>query len=128
MLTSTGRLCKATTKGGRSCAAYAVEGSAFCFWHCPEQAEARRAARVSGGLARQGRVGVLRGGQGVVVPLKSLADVVQLLEQTVSDVLTLENSISRARAVGYLAGIAARVLEASDLEERIVRLEQQLGV
>ena len=64
----------------------------------------------------------------MVVPLASLSDVVQLLEQTVGDLLTLENSISRARAVGYLCGVVVKALEASDLEERIVRLEEQLGV
>ena len=127
-MTSTGKVCQARNRRGEPCGAYAVEGYRFCFGHCPELAEQRKAGRVSGGLARQGRSGVLRGGQGVVVPLASLSDVVQLLEQTVGDVLALENSIARARAVGYLAGIAARVLEASELEQRIARLEEKLGV
>ena len=127
-MTSTGRLCKATNARGQPCASYAVEGSAFCFWHCPELAEERKQARSAGGRARHGRSGVLQDGSGVLVPLKSMSDVVNLLEQTVRDLLTLENSISRARAVGYLAGVAVKALEVSELEDRIARLEEKLGV
>jgi len=128
VVSSTGTLCQATTKGGQPCSCYALAGSEFCFWHAPEAAEARKLARVKGGQARQGRSGVLRDGRGVSLPLKSMADVVQLLEKAVGDVLVLENSISRARAVGYLCSVAVKALEVSDLEERITRLEERLGV
>jgi len=125
---SVGTLCRATTKGGQPCSCYALAGSAFCFWHAPEAAEARKLARVKGGRARQGRSGVLPDGSGVPVTLKSLADVVLLLERATNDVLALENSISRARAVGYLCSVAVKALEVGDLEERIVRLEEHVGV
>ena len=60
--------------------------------------------------------------------LGSVGDVVALLEVTVRDVLGLENSVSRARAIGFLAGIALRGLEAGELEDRIGRLEDKIGL
>lgn len=123
-LTSTGRLCKATNARGEPCAAYAVEGSAFCFWHCPELAEARKAARVSGGLARHGRTGILDASRGGV-QLETVGDVLVLLERALSDALVLENSIARARAVGYLVSVAVKVLEVTELERRVTRLEER---
>ena len=127
-MTSAGRLCKARNARGEPCAAYAVAGSRFCFWHDPQKEQERKLARVRGGLARQGRSGIVQDRQGVLIPLRNLSDVVQLVEQTVGDLLTLENSVSRARAVGYLCGVAVKALEASELEERITRLEEQLEV
>lgn len=70
----------------------------------------------------------MRGGQGAPVELRCLADVVGLVERAVSDVLVLENSVARARAVGYLAGIGVKALQASELEARIARLEDHLEV
>ena len=124
---SLGSLCKATNKRGGPCGAYALHGSAYCVAHCPSKAVERKAWRSAGGRARHNRTlgTVATGDQGV--KLGSVGDVVQLLEVAVRDVLTLENSIGRARAVGYLAGIAVRALEVSDLEQRIAVLERKVG-
>lgn len=119
-MTSTGRHCKATRKNGVACASYAVEGSAFCFWHCPDKARERKEARSRGGRARHGR---RLAGDHQGVKLESLADVVRLVEGAVKDVSALENSIARARCLGYLAGVAVKALQVADLEERILRLE-----
>ena len=122
-----GSLCKASRKDGQACCAYSLLDSEFCFAHCPDRAAERKAARSAGGRARHGRSfgAVATGDQGV--KLGSVGDVVQLLETAVRDVLTLENSIGRARCVGYLAGIAVKALEVSDLEDRIASLEAKVG-
>ncbi len=39
------------------------------------------------------------------------------------DTLGLENSIARARTLGYLVGVAAKLLEVGELEERLAYLE-----
>ena len=124
---SRGSLCKATRKDGQACCAYSLLDSEFCFAHDPTRAADRYGARSRGGRARHGRSlgAVATGSQGV--KLGSVGDVVALLQETVRDVLTLENSIGRARAVGYLVGIAVRALEVSDLEDRIARLEAKVG-
>jgi len=104
-----------------------MSGSRYCFFHDPTRSAERRQARSAGGRARHGRS--LNGGQGGdVVVLASVADVVLLLERAARDLLSLENSISRARALAYVGSIAVKALEVGDLEERISALEQKLGV
>ena len=122
-MSASGRQCKASSSSGDRCQAYAVEGSAYCYWHAPELADVRKEARSAGGRARHGRK---LGTDRTRVTLASLADVVELVERAVNDLLQLETSISRARAIGYLAGVACKALEASDLEQRIARLEEQV--
>jgi hypothetical protein len=80
------------------------------------------AARRAGGQARHGRkIGTT--GDGPAVVLSSLGDVLALLERAVNDVLTLENSVNRARALGYLAGAWGALYESSELERRVAALE-----
>jgi len=122
-MVGTSNYCQATNRRGEPCQAYAVKGSSFCFWHSPERAHERKEASSAGGRARHGRSVAVAGEP---VRLASLSDVVSLLEQAVSDVLVLENSIQRARCLGYLCGVAVKALEVSDIEQRIVRLEEQV--
>jgi len=125
-VSSTGRLCQGRNRRGEPCQVRSLPDSEFCWFHDPDKADERRQARSRGGRSRHGRRLTRDGPEDV--SLGSVGDVVSLLEQTVRDVLALENSISRGRAVGYLCGVAVRALEVSDLEDRIVRLEQLQGV
>jgi len=124
---STGNVCKAKRKDGQPCGAYAVEGSDFCFWHTPGLEQERRESRARGGRARHGRV-LSTGMDGDPVVLSSVGDVVGVLERALADVMTLEQSVARARAVGYLCNVAIRALEISELERRLDVLENKLGV
>ena len=126
MGSSTGRQCEAKTKDGRPCASYAVDGSDFCFWHCPHLVGERKRARSRGGHGRHGRSLTTSGAD--LVGLASVSDVVLMLEQTARDLLALENSVSRARAVAYVCATAIRALEVADLEARLARLEELVGV
>ena len=114
-------LCQAVNARGEPCGAYAVTGSRYCFYHDPDLAAERKAARAKGGRVRHGRK--LTTGSDGPTEIASMGEVVDLLEQTINDCLKLENSIARARAIGYLAGTLARVMEMSELEQRIVALE-----
>ena len=124
---NTSNLCAARNRRGEPCGAYAVNGSSFCYWHSPDLADKRKASSAKGGLARQGRSVARADDHGRRVQLADVGDVVSLLESTVRDLLTLENSVSRARAVAYVCSVAVRALEVSELEDRIVRLEGRLG-
>jgi len=119
-----GNLCSARNRRGERCGAYAMDGSSFCYWHNPDIEDRRNASNAKGGLARQGRSVSGADDHGRRVQLGNVADVVSLLESSVRDLLTLENSISRARAVAYVCSVAVRALEVSELEDRIVRLEE----
>ena len=116
--------CEATTKGGQPCQLVALPGSVFCWWHDPDRAGERAEARSKGGRARHGRSLGEVAGNGRQVKIDSLADVVQVLAGELGEVLTLERSISRARAVGYLCGVLAQIYTSSELEARLAALER----
>lgn len=58
--------------------------------------------------------------------MRSVDEVLTLLEKAIHDVLELENSISRARALGTLAMAALKALEVGELENRVAVLEQTI--
>jgi hypothetical protein len=60
--------------------------------------------------------------------LQTAQDVIDLLQEQVAAVRAEKavGAVERARAVGYLAGIALRAIEAGNLAARIEQLEQVL--
>ena len=124
-MVTTANQCKAETKAGQPCQGWAG-ASGYCFSHDPAKAAARHEARAKGGRARHGRhVGAV-GADGQVT-IKDLGDVVQVVTSEINTLLSLEKSISRARAMGYLAGVLVTVYAQSELERRIVALEARIG-
>ena len=122
----TAKRCQALTRDGTPCQAYALEGSDYCFHHDPDRAAERRQARSKGGHARHGRhVGPV--GQAEPADLGSMADVAALLRRTINQTLQLENSLQRARTLGYLSNLFIKALEMSNLEARIAVLEHTLA-
>ena len=118
---STARRCEGRNKRGEPCGATVLRGSAYCWTHDPTKSKERLAARSKGGRARHGRK--LAAGQAEGVTIKTAADVLAIVEMAVNDALGLENSVSRSRTLGYLAGVATKVLELAELEERVALLE-----
>jgi len=120
--TTTKQKCAATNARGEPCNAYAGAGSEFCFWHDPARAADRARARSKGGKARHGRHLATDDGADPV-QVQDVSDILALLARALNDVLALENSIQRGRAVGYLCGQALKVLEVSELNGRLEALE-----
>lgn len=123
---STGKPCRARNVRGEPCSAPA-NASGYCFWHDPARAADRTAARARGGRARHGRtIGEIGGPrERERVSLRTIDDVLALLERTASDLLLLENSINRARALASVAGEAGRLVAAYGFEERLRALERE---
>ena len=68
-------------------------------------------------------------GKSAVLPssefrLESLQNIVQLLEETINQVLTGVLEVRIGQCVGYLAGLSIKVLEQVELEQRIEALEK----
>ncbi len=89
--------------------------------HSPEYAEEIAEARRLGGLRRRREVALA--GAYEFNGLVAVADLRRLLEIAALDTLGLENSIARSRTLGYLVGVAAKLLEVGELEERLAHLE-----
>lgn len=118
--------CRALKRDGSPCNAYAVTGSDYCYHHDPERAAERRQSRSKGGRARHGRsVGPV--GADPAFALDTMTGVTGLLQHAINQTLQLENSIARARALGYLSGLLIKALDIATLEERVLILERLLG-
>ena len=107
------------------CQAAPVKDGDHCFWHSPEYAEDVAEARRLGGLRRRREVTV--SGAYEVNGLETVGDLRRLLVIASLDTLGLENSIARARTLGYLVGVAGKLLETGELEERLAALEAAHG-
>ena len=116
--------CSAITTGRVACTAPPLKDGPLCLWHDPAHADEVAEWRRLGGLRRRKEAAVAGAYQ--FDGLSSVPHVRRLVEVAVIDVLSLENSVSRARAIAYLAQIAAKLLEAGEHEERLARLEQTL--
>jgi hypothetical protein len=57
---------------------------------------------------------------------KTTADIVAILEQAIGDCLALENSVNRARTVGYLALASLKAIELNELADRVAALEMAM--
>ena len=107
------------------CQAAPLKDGNHCFWHSPEYAEDVAEARRLGGLRRRREVAV--SGAYEVNGLETVGDLRRLLVIATLDTLGLENSIARARTLGYLVGVASKLLETGELEERLAILEAAHG-
>jgi hypothetical protein len=119
------KTCKFLKDTGERCRAFAVHDSEYCLWHDPEHAEEVAEGRRLGGLRRRRERTV-----SAAYDFEGLCTIPQIrrpVEVAMLDVLGLENSLGRARTIGYLAQVAASLQEKGEAEERIAALEAALG-
>ena len=117
-----GRLCAHVHPSGRPCGGYAVTGSPNCFAHAPEQADKRAEARRRGG--RAGKAAVLPASD---LSVRSLGDVVGLVEATINDVRCGRVDVRVANAIGVLANVAIKAIQQGELERGLAALEAVLA-
>ena len=117
--------CAHPMPDGRRCRAPVLREGRFCFWHEPGKAEEAQEARRLGGL-RRGRERTLAVAYDLA-GLGSIEAIRRIVEIALFDVLGLENSIARTRALISGALAAAKLLETGELAERIAALEAALA-
>jgi hypothetical protein len=115
------RGCTFQMPDGRLCRASAIRGERYCYMHDPAKAEEAAEARRLGGIRRR-RERTL-GGAYELAGVRTLDDLLRVVEIAVFDLLGLDNSIARARALLHGALVGAKLLETGELEERIAALE-----
>lgn len=107
----------------QGCNAYALKDDpdGLCFWHSPQTADQRKQAGRKGGA--RGKV------ERESLGIETIEDVKRILVETMIELrgAATENTIGKARAVGYIASILLVALEKSDLEQRVGRLEELLS-
>ena len=120
MLNSIKRPCRAKKPDGSSCQAAALPGSDFCFFHDPDRADERQAARSFGGS--RNRMKTLDAAA-PDIKIESCQDVVRLISETINQVRKGDIDPRIANAIGYLSNVLIKAAEMGDLEDRIEDLE-----
>jgi hypothetical protein len=117
--------CKAKTKSGKPCKMRVLKGSSYCFNHAPAAAAQRAAARKRGGEARHNPSA---GDPGAIpAQINSVQDARRILDFVKDELLVLDNTIARNRALIALHDSIAKSIEIGELEERIAALEARLN-
>jgi hypothetical protein len=101
----------------------AMVGSRFCFFHSPAMQKARRAAQQRGGQANGPAV---LPADAADVQLESAKDIAVLLAQTINQARKGQIAPKIAGTIGYLASSLVKILETSNMEERLAKVEKVL--
>lgn len=117
-------ICKSKTTGGQPCQAQAIKGGKFCFTHDPASGKARQEARKRGGYRRR----IDHAGDPAAIPaqVRSLDDVLKVLDYALAEALPLENSIQRGRLIVAIASAFVDAIKTGELENRIAAIEGAL--
>lgn len=116
--------CKAKTTNGQPCQAQAIKGSAFCFTHDPASGAARAKARKRGGERRR----VPHAGNPETIPasVRTIDDVLKVLDYALAESMPLENSIQRGRLIVAIASAFIEAIKTGELESRLAAIESAL--
>jgi len=98
----------------------AMRNSDYCYLHNPEiSQEEKLEAQTRGGQNRSLKV------YQPLPPVKieKTSDIMKLLTDTINQVRQGELDCRVANSIGYLAGVAIKAYETSELEERLERIE-----
>ena len=113
--------CERVKDDGSKCLARAGQGSRYCFFHDPTKENDRKEAQQRGGRANRATV---LPADGPDVPLTSLKDLVGLFARVINLQLKGEVSSKETSSLGYNCSQLAKLLEASNIEQRLVALEK----
>ena len=117
--------CSATTRAGKKSRARARPGRSYCFAHDPELRSTLAKGRREGGRQRASQQASAEVPKSR--PLRTVEDVLGLLEETVGLLLAGRVTERRATAVGFLGQVSLRALGIR-FEDRLNALEQGLGI
>jgi len=116
--------CSAIARSGNRCSSSVLPGSAFCFVHCPNAAERRRAASVKGGRARSNAARAAK----QTPEAMSAQDLAGWLSVLFRGVLSGRIEPKIGTACATLARTLHEVKHTSELEERLSELEALAGL
>ena len=117
----TKRQCGGKNARGEPCNATPRGESNLCLWHDPELAEAAQEARRLGGQRRKREATVQAAYD--LEGLGSISEIRRIVEIAVTDLLSADNTVQRARTLLSAAQVAAKLLETGEFEERLQAIE-----
>ena len=115
--------CKAKTKSGQPCP-NKPSASGYCFTHDPARGKERAQARRKGGS--HSRIPHNGNAEGLPKQIRTLTDVLTILDYTLAETLPLENGIQRGRLLVALAHAFVEAIKTGELEARVEAIENTL--
>ena len=118
------RTCKALNENGEPCGQAPLTGREFCFWHDPEFEKQAAEARRAGGAkrAREQSLKAIFDYYGV----ETIEDLRRVHDIATTDLLALENSVARNRALLSSVDTGLRLIEAGELTRQIEEIRRVL--
>jgi hypothetical protein len=116
------RLCAGRGPTGEPCQSPPLRDGQYCFMHSPEHAQEAQEARKLSHI-RHKREATLSGAYDLD-SVNSMEGLRRIVEIIIMDTLTMDNTISRNRALAYYIMVALKIKEVGDHETRIASLEQ----
>jgi hypothetical protein len=115
------QVCRALRRDGLACRAPARSAAGYCLSHDPERIEQLHDAR-SRGAVSAGRLRALKGRRR---KLESAGALTKFMGGLIQDILDQSVDVDTARAVTYAVAVQRQLIERSDLEQRIARIERE---
>lgn len=112
--------CLFIKPNGDRCGANAMSDSDYCYLHNPEiSQEDKLVAQTRGGQNRSPKVYQPL----PPIKIKKTSDIMGLLNDTINQVRQGKLDCRVGNTIGYLAGVAIKAFETSELEERLEQIE-----
>lgn len=121
--TRTSKTCKAKNARGEPCAAHAG-ADGFCAFHSPAHGKARAEGHRRGG--ERNRIPHAGNADALPKQIRTLTDVLTILDYTLAETLPLENGIQRGRLLVALAHAFVEAIKTGELESRVEAIESAL--
>lgn len=117
------RQCKTKTQRGEPCP-NAAGASGYCFTHDPTRGKERAKARKRGGAHRR----IAHNGNADALPkqVRTLPDVLTVLDYALAEALPLENGVQRGRLLVSIAHAFIEAIKTGELEARMDAIERAL--
>jgi len=116
------RGCTFVMADGQLCRAPARRGERYCLMHDPAKADEVAEARKLGGIRRR-RERTLAGAY-ELAGIRTVDDLLRIVEIAIFDLLGLESSIARARALLHGALVGGNLIKTNEFETRLEALER----
>lgn len=115
--------CQGKTKSGQACKMPAIKGTHLCFTHSPNTRKAQAAARRLGGYNSS----TPHAGKPETIPatITTIEAAAPIVRYVLDELLTMDNSIARARALLACFDSFVKAFEIGELEKRIQALEER---
>ena len=117
--------CTAVRDDGSRCRAQALKNGEHCFMHDPGSGAARAQARRRGGERR--RVGHAGDISQIPSQVRSMTDVMGILDYALTEALSLENSIQRGRLLVAVCAAFGEAIKTGELESRVIAIERSIS-